>query len=149
MHSTADKVARVKALYATWANTRGHCPEAIADIFADRVHLASMDESQPGLAFAPVEHTPALALAASRSTRDEAVNYFTGILADWEMVHHSPDHVFADGDKVAMFGRCGWRHKVTGKVADCRISNFWRFENGQVVEFIDVFDSARAVAAAT
>jgi ketosteroid isomerase-like protein len=138
MATTAANIARIRALYTTWAETRGDCPDDLAGIFADNVRLASMDDSQPGLAF-----------AKASATRADAVRYFSGILNEWEMVHHTPDEVFGDGDRVAMFGSCGWRNKRTGKIADCRIANLWRFEDGKVVEFIDVFDSARAAEAAT
>lgn len=138
MATTEDNIASIKSLYATWAETKGNCPEDLAGIFADNVHLASMDDSQLGLTF-----------AKTASTRADAVRYFSGILDEWEMVHHTPSEVFGEGDRIAMFGSCGWRNKQTGKTAECRIANFWRFKDSKAVEFIDVFDSARAVAAAT
>ena len=48
-----------------------------------------------------------------------------------------------------MFGTCAWKNKATGKTAECMISNLWRFEDGKVVEFIDLFDSAAAIEAAS
>lgn len=137
MDNRIDNVSIVRALYKTWRESRGNCPDALSEIFADTVQLASMDDRQPGLAF-----------AQTAATRGDAVRYFSAILEEWEMVEHSPDELFGSGDRVAMFGRCAWRNKQTHKTAQCRIANFWRFSDGKVVEFIDVFDSARAVAAA-
>ena len=47
-----------------------------------------------------------------------------------------------------MFGKCAYRNKKTGKTAECRIANLWKFENGKAVALTDVWDTALAAAAA-
>jgi ketosteroid isomerase-like protein len=65
------------------------------------------------------------------------------------MVHWTPETFVGDGDQIAMFGRCGWRHQTTNKVADIAIAHLWTFKEGKAVEVKEIFDSARVVAAAT
>lgn len=138
MNHTENNLARLKAIYAAWHDRKGDCLDLFRDIMADQIVLRSMDENQPGLAF-----------ATDCCTRDQALGYLGGIFRDWDMEYYTPDHYLADGDRIAVFGRCGYRNKATGKLADCRIATMWRFEGDKAVEFIDIFDSARAVAAAT
>lgn len=140
MTHTAQNLARLKNLYVSWDACKGDCLHLFEELLADRVSLGSMDQSQPGLAF-----------AAERVgvPRAEALRYFAGIFDQWEMVFYHPDHFVAEGDRIAMFGVCAYRNRATQKVAECRIACLWRFEGDKAVEFIDVFDSARAVAAAT
>lgn len=140
MSQTAENLTRLKNLYVAWDATKGDCRDVFARILADKVSLGSMDESQPGLAF-----------AADRIEvgREEALDYFAAIFVEWEMEFYRPIHFVAEGDRIAMFGECAYRNRATRKVAECRIACLWRFEGAQAVEFIDVFDSARAVAAAT
>ena len=71
------------------------------------------------------------------------------ITKDWSMVHWTPETYVAEGERVAVFGTCAWTSKATGKVADVRIAHLWQFENGAAVSLTEIFDSARAVAAAT
>jgi uncharacterized protein len=48
-----------------------------------------------------------------------------------------------------MFGTCAYINKRTGKKAECNVAGLWRFENGQAIEFTDMFDTAIAAAAAS
>ena len=73
---------------------------------------------------------------------------FTIALFDSTMVHFTPDSFVTDGDQVAMFGRCCWTHRQTQNTAECHIAHLWTFNNGKVTNFTEVFDSARAAAAA-
>ncbi|MGD9502514.1 MAG: nuclear transport factor 2 family protein [Methyloceanibacter sp.] len=64
------------------------------------------------------------------------------------MDHYTPQHFVCEGESIAMFGVCAYRHKGTGKTAECRIACLWRFRDGKAVEMTEIFDTARAVAAA-
>ena len=65
------------------------------------------------------------------------------------MVYFRPETYVEQGDKIAMFGECSWKHKGTKKTVVCRISNLWEFKDGKAISMIDLFDSAKAAAAAT
>ena len=53
--------------------------------------------------------------------------YFTGLERDWQMIEYAAEHFVAQGDRVVMLGRCGWRYKKTGKVVLTKKVNSWRF----------------------
>jgi ketosteroid isomerase-like protein len=85
---------------------------------------------------------------ATRHNRAEAERYFSGLRDDWEMIYFTADEFLADGDRVAVFGRCAWRHRRTGKKAESPIAAFWRFRAGLAVEVSEFYDTAAAIAAA-
>ena len=71
------------------------------------------------------------------------------LMRDWEMVSHTMNDFIAQDDRVAVIGRAVWRHKGTGKVADTRKVDIWRFRDGKAVDYAEFYDTARAFAAAT
>lgn len=133
----SDNLSRLKACYQAWNDTKGD-REAWRGILAEPFTLHSIDENAPGLEF-----------AKDRFSREEALDYLTAALKEWEMVHFTPETFVSEGDKIAVFGRMGYRHKVTGKEADARMAHLWRFEDGKAAGVIEIFDTAVAVAAAT
>jgi uncharacterized protein len=71
---------------------------------------------------------------------------------DWEMISYDVDRfiVGEGGDEIVMVGRCGWRNKATGKVADIPKVDIHTFRDGKVVRFQEVYDTlgfARALGA--
>ena len=48
-----------------------------------------------------------------------------------------------------MLAGCSWRNRHTGKMATSLKADFFRFENGLVADFAELFDTAGAVEAAT
>lgn len=129
---------RLKAAYAAWHDSKGRSPEIWLTLFADEVCICSMDDTSRGLDF-----------AGERFSKQDAVGYFTALLQNWTMVHWTPESFVCDGDTIAMFGRTAWTNKATGKLADVRVAHLWRFQDGRIVNLTEVFDSARAVLAAT
>ena len=128
----------LKAAYVEWGKRGRACIPMWRAMMADSFRLASMDESAPGLSF-----------AKDRQSADEAAAYLEGIFEQWDMLHYTPEHYLAQGDHIAVFGTCAYRNKATGKAAETRFACLWRFKGGKAVELFDIFDSARAVAAAT
>ncbi|MFI0848361.1 nuclear transport factor 2 family protein [Mesorhizobium sp. IMUNJ 23232] len=129
----------MKAAYAAWnkSETTANLGPLQA-LMADDFRIASVEETTPGLSF-----------AVDCNSKAASVAYLTGIFDEWEMVHYTPETFVEQGDKIAMFGKCAFKHKKTGKTAECRISNLWEFKDGKAVSMIDLFDSAKAAAAAT
>lgn len=130
-------LAQLKAAYAVWDQFKGQRTDVWLDLVADDMRLISMGE-----------HTSALAFAVPRRSKQEVVAYFTALLADWQMIHWTPETYVCEGDHIAVFGRSGWTNKATGKIAEIRIAHLWTFSSGKAVELIELFDSARAAAAA-
>ncbi|MGE3245743.1 MAG: nuclear transport factor 2 family protein [Beijerinckiaceae bacterium] len=129
-------VAALKKTYERWQSCKGLDTSCWDEIMADHIRLRSVAEETPGLQF-----------AKDRVSKQEMAAYFSALTDAWEMVHWTPETYVADGDCVAMFGRCAWKFKATGKTADVRAAHLVRFENGKIAEFTEIFDSARAAAA--
>jgi ketosteroid isomerase-like protein len=134
----STNVERLQAAYKLWNDKKGLDTSGWLALIADSMRITSMGAENNALAF-----------AAERSNREEAVAYMAAITKDWSMVHWTPETYVAEGERVAVFGTCAWTSKATGKVADVRIAHLWQFENGAAVSLTEIFDSARAVAAAT
>lgn len=134
----SKNLERLKQAYKQWHETKGASVDTWGALMADRFRFVSNDENQKGLSF-------------SRNTvnRDDAKKRLRAIFDEWEMVHFSPETYVEDGDRIAMFGTCGYRNKATGKVAECLVSCLWVFEGDEAVAMTEIFDSAVAVAAAT
>jgi len=131
---------RLRAAYSTWNETKGegeHAKNAWLDLLDDHARIVSMDEAASGMAF-----------AQNRRSKAEAADYLMAILNEWKMVHFTPETFVHDGDKIAMFGRCAWTNRRTQKTMECDIAHLWKFSNGKAVHLTEVFDSARAAAAA-
>ncbi len=131
----------LQSVYEIWHETKGEgdrAAEAWLGLLADDFRILSVNEEAPGMAF-----------AKSRNSKQEALHYIMSLLDEWKMIRWSPKTYVSQGDNITMFGSCVWQHKSTGKIADCRTAHLWKFKDGKAVELTEVFDSARAVAAAT
>lgn len=129
---------RLKAAYRTWHDSKGASTDTWLDLLSDTVHVRSMHEETPGLSF-----------AKDRFSKQQMVDYFSSLLNDWTMDHFSPEDYVCEDNRIAVYGHCAWFYKANGNKAECLFSHLWRFEDGKVVEFTEVFDSAKAAAAAS
>ena len=137
-----SNLALLKNAYAIWHEHKGARTNGWLDLVADDFRIISMGEDAKA---APAP----LAFGATRRSKEELVGYFTALLTDWNMVHWTAETYTCEGERIAMFGRCGWTHKKTGKHVETRIAHQWTFRNGKAIELIELFDSARVVAAAS
>lgn len=135
MSSNAEAL---KAAYQVWNDKKGLDTSGWLALISDNMRIASMGAENKALAF-----------AANRSNREEAVAYLAAITKDWTMVHWTPQTYVSEGNRCAMFGTCAWASKATGKVAEVAIAHLWEFDDGKAVSLTEIFDSARVVAAAT
>lgn len=134
---SGDNLTRLKAAYQAWHDSKGGNVDEWLALMSDDVHVHSVGDEKAGLEF-----------AKGCCSREEAVGYFTGLLETWSMIHWTPQHFVADGDRIAMFGHCSWRSKATGKIVDVHVAHLWTFKGGRIVELIEIFDTAGATAAA-
>lgn len=139
----ADKsyVEELKSVYQIWHDTKGEgdrARNAWLDLFDDQIKIASMGDATPEVSF-----------SRRRDSKLEAVEYILDLLKDWKMLHWTPETFVHEGDHVAMFGRCAWINKRTQKTVDAPIAHLWKFNNGKAIHLTEIFDSAKAVAAAT
>jgi ketosteroid isomerase-like protein len=108
------------------------------NIIADDVSLGSLADGSPEVPF-----------TTRRSSKSGVRAYLEDLMRDWEMVSHTMSEFIAQDDRVAVVGRAVWRHKGTGKVADTRKVDIWRFRDGKAVDFDEYYDTAGLIAAAT
>jgi hypothetical protein len=83
------------------------------------------------------------------SSKDQVKNYFLELAKSWEMVSYTADEFIAQGDRVVMLGSCEWRHRDTGKLLRSPKADVHRLRDGKVVEFMEFYDTAGAIAATT
>jgi ketosteroid isomerase-like protein len=135
---TPELMAKLKAAYKQWNDTRGASSATWLAMMSDDIDMRSVADGAPGMEF-----------SAPRKGKHTAHGYFEALNAEWEMVHHTPEVFVAEGDRVAVFGRCAFRNRKTGKVAETAIANLWTFRDGKAVDYFELYDTARAFAAAT
>lgn len=131
------RLQKLERAYKAWHECKGRDPTCWTDIFADSVSIRSLANDAPALAF-----------AEERKSKAEAAAYFTSLAAHWSMLHWTPHTFVAEGDKIAVFATCAWTNKQTGKSVETPIAHLWRFEGDKVASVIEIFDSARVLAAA-
>ena len=132
------ELARRKAAYAAWSERGPNALPVWRDLLADDFSITSVDG----------QAAPALEFVVDKGARDAALAYLWGIFDQWDMVHYTPDAYVCEAGRIAVFASCAFRNKETGKVAEFRIANLWRFRDGKAVELVEVFDTAPALKAA-
>jgi ketosteroid isomerase-like protein len=138
MADEARNVEILKQAYQRWHDTRGGSADHWMSICADNIAFGSIAQGAV---------QGAHYLTAYQS-RDALKDYFGGLTRDWEMIEYVAEHFVAQGERVVMLGRCGWRNKNTGKVVSTPKADSWRFAGGKAVEFFEYFDTAQVHAAA-
>lgn len=129
---------RLRQAYERWSESKAADFQGFLELFADEVEFCSIGETQEELGF-----------ARRRRGRAEMEQYFATVNDDWKMAHFVIDRFVAEGDTVVMIGKCGWVCRETGKRVETPKVDVWRFEAGQAVEVLEMYDSAAARDAAT
>ena len=132
-----SNVDKLRAAYKAWHDTRGKSADVWLDLIADDVTLKSLADGAPEMEF-----------SATRRGKDAVRAYFADLDKEWEMQFYHADEFVAEGDRVVVIGRCGWKHKGTGKVAESPTFTYWKFRDGKAAEFFEFYDTAKAFAAA-
>jgi ketosteroid isomerase-like protein len=136
MATPAQNLANLKDAYRQWHESKGGSVNAWLDLVADDVRIRSLAGGAPGAEF-----------TREVRSREEFKRYFTGLLADWEMIHYTTDEFIAEGNRVAMRGSTAWRNRKTGRVVDTAKADFVTFRDGKIVEFQEFYDTAALMAA--
>jgi ketosteroid isomerase-like protein len=136
--SERQHVEILQEVYGRWRASKGADSRAWFDLMSDTISFRSLGAAAPGLDF-----------ARNGYSRADVARYFEELGRDWEMLDYQVEHMIAQGDRVAVLARCSWRNRQTGRSVDTMKADFFRFADGRVVEFAELFDTAAAVAAAT
>ena len=136
MANEQDNVGRLRAAYRSWHESKGANVRAWLDLIADDACFRSLAGGAAGMEF-----------TRARCGRNEIASYFEEMTAEWEMISFTPEDFIAQADRVAAVGSCAWRSRKTGKVAESAMAHFFTFRDGKVVDVLELFDTAAAIAA--
>ena len=136
MGNEAANVALVRAAYKEWHESRGASGQRWLELMSNGVRFRSLARGAEGMEF-----------SRDCACREDVARYFAELARDWEMLHYTVDELIAQGDRVVMLGRCGWRSRRTGRVVDTPKADFLRVLDGKVVEFFEFYDTHQAITA--
>ena len=137
MPDEARNVEVLKKAYKRWHETRGGSADEWLEICSDRIAFGSLAQGPEGARY-----------LTSYQSRDALKDYFKGLSNDWEMIEFVAEHFVAQDDRVVMLGRCAWRHRRTRKEVESPLVHVWRFRDGKATEYYELYDTAKAFAAA-
>ncbi|MDX1442611.1 MAG: nuclear transport factor 2 family protein [Gammaproteobacteria bacterium] len=69
-------------------------------------------------------------------------NVFAMIGAEWERYETRPERIIASGNEVAVWGRYRGIHRESGRQLDVPFVHIWILEDGKLVEFHQLTDTA-------
>lgn len=130
MSAHHETVARIRQAYEHWHAARGGDPKIWLDLMADHVTMRSLANGAQG-----------------HQGKDIAEQYFAAVSSDWEMLDMHAEEFITQGDRLVVIGHVKFRYRKTGKVVESPKIDIYRLKDGQIVDFFDFFDTARAFAA--
>lgn len=129
---------RIRAAYQAWNDTKGKSMQHWLDLMSPNVRFRSLAGGAPGLEF-----------TQDCQCSGDVERYFGALSQDWTMEHYTVNELFASGDRVVMLGPMAWTNNRTGRKIETPKADFLRMRDGKVVEFLEFYDTAKAIAAAT
>lgn len=138
MSTEEQNVDLVREVYRHWSDSRADSALHWLKLVSDDVHWQSLSGGALGMQFTRECHS-----------RQDVACYFHGLAHDWELIHYTAAEFIAQRDRVVMLGSCALRHKTTGKTMETPKADFITLKDGKIVEFLEFYDTAKAIAAAT
>jgi ketosteroid isomerase-like protein len=136
MADSHNHIELLRHAYQQWNDTRGGSVQTWLELFADDITIRSLGGNAAALGFAKGRHGKA-----------DAERYFAEMFAAWEMVYFTPEEFIAEGERVVVVSRVAFKCRATGKVAESPKADIFHFREGKIVEVIEFFDTAAALAA--
>lgn len=130
-----DNVELMRRVYERWHESRGADIDCWFDMMDDQVSFRSLGDGAAGLEF-----------TSARKSRNEVRDYLEGLSRDWQMIHYKVHEFISQGDRVVMLGSCSWRYRPTGRSFESPKTDIIRLRNGKIVDLIEFFDTAKAIA---
>jgi uncharacterized protein len=135
--SEQENVEILRRGYALWNDTKANSVAHWLDLIADDVQWRSLADGATGMAF-----------TRACNSKSDVQRYFAALAEEWAMDYYTVDEFIAQGDRVVMLGSCGWRNKKTGAKLDTPKVDVIRMRDSRIVEFFELYDTAKALAAA-
>ncbi len=126
----------LRPAYAGWNESKGHTADQWMGLIADDVRWNSITDGAPGMEF-----------TACRCTKNEVQDYLRELAEEWELLHYTVNEFIAQGDRVVVLSNCAWQHRRTGKCVESPKADILTMRDGKIVEFFELFDTAKAFAA--
>ena len=139
MSGTSNK-DRLIAAYREWHETKAGSVDTWLALCSPTMTFLSSAMGREGMEF-----------TEPCSCLDDVKRYFTGLTADWELIHYTVDQVIGDGDMLVAVGSTAWTHKKTGQSFEVAKADAWTFQDGVAVRIAEHYDAPailRALASA-
>jgi ketosteroid isomerase-like protein len=86
-------------------------------------------------------------LSGTRTGREGALDFFTTLARDQDVLSFEPKEFVAQGDKVISLGSYAWRIKETGREYASDFVHIFTIQDGVVTSFREHFDTAALAGA--
>lgn len=136
--AATENVEKLKKAYHVWHASLGQDPSEWLKITSPNLSLRSLGEGRPGMEF-----------TKARNGREQLQDYLKEIHVDWIFLGLHVDEFIAQGDRVVMLGRGHLQSRRTGKEVKSPLVHVWRFQDGQAVDFFELYDTLSGLAAMT
>jgi uncharacterized protein len=136
--SARANLRNLKAFYKRYGLAKGANFKEGIDMLAPSITWMSLANGANGMPF-----------TVKRTTSKEVEGYFTGLYADWEMLEYNIEKYIAAGPYVLASGSVRFRNRRTGKELSTPKADCYRYSHGKIVEFMEYYDTAGAVRAAS
>jgi hypothetical protein len=137
MSAEEENVKVLREGYDLWNESKARSAAYWMDLISDDVHWRSLADGAVGVEF-----------TNARTSKQGVQDYSEQLTRDWEMPNFQAEEFVAHGDRVVMLGRCAWKNRKTGKALDTPKADVFRFRDGKIVDFMEFYDTAAAIAAA-
>ena len=136
MSETAN-VELLRRAYDLWNDSKANSVDHWLDLVADDVRWRSLAAGATGMEF-----------TRDYDSKAGVEKYFADLGRQWAMNYYTVDEFIAQGDRVVMVGRCGWRNKQTGATIDTPKVDILTIRDSRIVEFFELYDTAKVLSAA-
>jgi ketosteroid isomerase-like protein len=135
--SEQENVEILRRAYALWNDSKANSVGHWLDLIADDVQWRSLADGATGMEF-----------TGACNGKADVQRYFADLAGQWAMNHYTVYEFIAQGDRVVMIGSCGWRNKKTGAAVDTPKVDIIRMRDGRIVDFFELYDTGKTLAAA-
>ena len=132
-----ENVETLRRAYALWNDSKADSVDHWLNLIADDVKWRSLAAGATGMEF-----------TRDYDSKADVQRYFADLGSQWAMNYYTVEEFIAQGDRVVMVGRCGWRNKKTGATVDTPKVDILKMQDSRIVEFFELYDTAKVLAAA-
>ena len=125
--SEQENVEILRRAYALWNDTKADSVAQWLDLIADDVKWRSIADGAAGMEF-----------TGECNNKAAVQRYFAELGSQWAMNYYTVHEFIAQGDRVVMVGRCGWKNRKTGATLDTPKIDIIRMRDSRIAEFFEL-----------